>query len=127
MATARQGDGKAKMADTIRGPEGGTRRGNTTTSRRGEKTGCRCNKRKMRDIATISWRNKTMRGQRVYRRRNNQLVRKGGQEGGATREEERQCNNKLEQQEGERVAQQEDDKRQCNNQLTRQDDERAAQ
>jgi hypothetical protein len=51
----RQGDGKAKMANTTRGQEGGTRSGNTTTSWRDERTSEQRNERRTRDDAKTSW------------------------------------------------------------------------
>ncbi len=56
-----QGNGEAKMANTMRGQEGDARSGNTTTRRRDERKSERCNKRMTRDDAKTSWRNEMMR------------------------------------------------------------------
>ncbi len=58
----RQVDGEAKMAGTMRGREGGARRGNATTSRHDEWKRERHNKRTMRDDGTSSWRDEMTRG-----------------------------------------------------------------
>jgi hypothetical protein len=50
----RQVDGEVKMAGMMRGREGGTRRGNATTSRHDEWKRERHNKRTMRDDGTSS-------------------------------------------------------------------------
>ncbi len=81
-ATARQGDGEAKMAGTMRGREGGARRGNATTIWLNKRTRGLRNKRTTRHDAIISWRNETTRGRcgkmtrgwGVERRHNNQLA-----------------------------------------------------
>ena len=92
-ATARRGNGEAKMAGTTRGREGGARRGNATTSWCDKRTRGWHNKRTTRHDAIISWHDKTMRGWRdemrrrrgVERQHNNQLAWEGGWECGATR------------------------------------------
>jgi hypothetical protein len=100
-------DGKAKMAGTTRGREGGAMRGNTTTSLCDERMRGRRNERTKRHDVTISWRDETTRGRRDKTRRQDGSESRGNATASRRKKED------------ESAEQQEDEERRCNNKLAR--------